>query len=55
MKVSGHKMRSVPNRYNIVDDRDVVEAGRQLAAFHKIGNNSGTKTETELFQPLIIN
>ncbi len=42
--ISGHKSRSVFERYNIVSPADILEAGRKLAAFHaeKVGDNSGT-------------
>jgi hypothetical protein len=45
MLISGHRTRSVFERYNIVSQNDVVEAGRKLAAFHAaetFGDNSGT-------------
>jgi len=44
MSISGHKTRSVFERYNIVSQNDVAEAGRKLELFHsqKVGDNSGT-------------
>jgi integrase len=36
--ISGHKTRSVFDRYNIVSSSDVEEAGRKLAAFHEVGD-----------------
>jgi integrase len=42
MTISGHKTRSVFERYNIVSERDLSEAARKLADFHKNGDNSGT-------------
>jgi integrase len=47
MSISGHRTRSVFERYNIVSQNDVNEAGRKLAAFHeteKFGDNSGTES-----------
>jgi len=51
MNISGHKTRSVFERYNIVSQNDVVEAGRKLEIFHsqKFGDNSGTEC-TEMQQ-----
>ncbi len=42
--ISGHKTRSVFDRYNIVSPTDVAEAGRKLEIFHsqKVGDISGT-------------
>jgi integrase len=34
MAISGHKTRSVFDRYNITDRKDLVDAGRKLADFH---------------------
>ena len=45
MSISGHRTRSVFERYNIVSPNDVTEAGRKLAAFHereKLGDILGT-------------
>jgi integrase len=44
MEIGGWKTRSVFDRYHIVSEQDVVEAGRKLAKFHeeKVGDISGT-------------
>jgi hypothetical protein len=54
MTISGHKTRSVFERYNIASDRDVVEAGRQLAAFHKFGDNRCLRSARAAHNKLII-
>lgn len=47
MRISGHKTRSVFDRYNIVSQNDLAEAGRKLGLFHeqKVMHNSFTKSE----------
>jgi len=40
--ISGHKTRAVFERYNIVSQSDVAEAGRKLAVFHDNGDKTGT-------------
>ncbi|HJT71422.1 MAG TPA: tyrosine-type recombinase/integrase [Terriglobales bacterium] len=35
MRISGHKTRSVFDRYNIVSQNDLTEAGRKLGMFHE--------------------
>ena len=35
MKISGHKTRAIFERYNIVDNRDIEDAGKKLAEFLK--------------------
>lgn len=44
MEITGHKTRSVFERYNIVSGRDVADAGRKLEAFQAAenGHNLGT-------------
>jgi hypothetical protein len=42
MGITGHLTRSVFDRYNIVSESDIMEAGRKLARFHENGHNSGT-------------
>ena len=35
MSISGHKTRSVFDRYNIVSDRDLREAAKKKQAYHE--------------------
>ncbi len=54
MGISGHKTRAVFDRYNIVSENDVMDAGRKLAAFHEaspsVRPENGDKTGTTLHQ-----
>jgi len=49
MRISGHKTRSVFDRYNIVSQSDLAEAGRKLGIFHeqKVMHNSCTNLEEQ--------
>jgi hypothetical protein len=35
MLISGHKTRSIFDRYDIVDERDIQDAGKKLAVYHR--------------------
>jgi integrase len=41
-QITGHKTRSVFDRYNIVSENDLADAGRTLAIFHENGDKTGT-------------
>jgi integrase len=43
-QISGHKTRSIFDRYHIVSDRDLREAAKRQAAY--VTNEMVTKTET---------
>lgn len=49
MLISGHKTRSMFDRYDIVDEKDIQLAGQKLAAYlegrAKFGTLVGTLTE----------
>jgi hypothetical protein len=52
MAISGHKTRSVFERYNIVSASDVREAGRKLGIFHgqkveHISNTNEVQSEAQ--------
>jgi hypothetical protein len=43
MKISGHKTRAIFERYNIVDNRDIEDAGKKLAEFLEGQGKKGQK------------
>ncbi len=53
MKISGHKTRSVFDRYNIVNDQDLKEATKKHEIYLKTkANPSGASSERGVIIPL---
>lgn len=46
MRISGHKSRSMFDRYDITDERDIQIAGQKLAQYLEAKSELGTKTGT---------
>ena len=46
MMISGHKTRSVFDRYNIVNDADLIEAAKKHAAYLEKISGAGTISGT---------
>jgi integrase len=51
MMISGHKTRSVLDRYNIVDERDISLAGQRLDAYHRKQSSKHNSSTSEAFGP----
>jgi integrase len=47
MLISGHKTRSMFDRYHIIDERDIVQAGYKLERYLESLDAVGTKVGTE--------
>ena len=43
MRISGHKTRSIFDRYNITSESDLFDAAGRLDAFYRTGTNAGTR------------
>jgi integrase len=46
MKISGHRTRSVFDRYDIADDKDLIEAAQKRAAYLEKISGAGTISGT---------
>ena len=46
MRITGHKTRAIFDRYNIVDEEDVVEAMRKLEATKPTPRNLASRSES---------
>jgi hypothetical protein len=55
MGITGHLTHSVFDRYNIVSESDIMEAGRKLAQFHENGDKTGTVMHQNAAGSLAVN
>jgi hypothetical protein len=48
MKITGHRTRSMYERYNIVDEEDIREVGRKAGQFHSKEEQSSKKVHKKV-------
>lgn len=54
MRISGHTMRDVFDRYNITSERDITDAARKIELSQRQAKVTETQHETQQAEPVTI-